>query len=80
MQIGPYLHPTLGMSGVWPLRILITNRSVFPADFLHRRIVTASANRARRVPSDTPDFPAYSQMYYRVVAGAGGSFPTLGPL
>src|ERR1700680_1962247 len=25
MQIGPYLHPATGMSGVWPLRILISS-------------------------------------------------------
>src|SRR5579859_5276831 len=37
MQFGPYLHPVIGMSGVWSLRILITQfgGSVFPADFLH---------------------------------------------
>src|SRR5712692_6974560 len=25
MQFGPYLHPATGMSGVWPLRILISS-------------------------------------------------------
>lgn len=44
MQFGPYLHPAAGMSGVWPLRILIT--SSFDQSFLlivrTRRFVTHS--------------------------------------
>lgn len=29
MQFGPYLHPATGMSGVWPLRILISSSRDF---------------------------------------------------
>jgi hypothetical protein len=29
MQFGPYLHPAIGMSGVWPLRILISSSRGF---------------------------------------------------
>jgi hypothetical protein len=45
--------------------------------FCTGRIVTAERST---VPPDSPGFPAYSQMYYRAVTGAGGSsLPTLGP-
>ena len=42
-------------------------RRAFPADCPHRWIVTelTSRNRSIRVPADTPEFPAYSQVYLR---------------
>src|SRR6266446_2914922 len=60
MQLGPYLHPATGMFGAWSLRILITNRSVFPADFLHW---TDCHLERFAVPPDTPGLPAYGQMF-----------------
>jgi protein involved in ribonucleotide reduction len=78
MQLGPSLHPDNR-----DVRRMATEDShhvdePFLLIFCTGRIVTA---RVKQVPPDTPDFPAYSQMYYRAVAGAGGSsLPTLGPL
>jgi hypothetical protein len=45
--------------------------------FCTGRIVTTDCSA---VPPDTPGFPAFGRMCYRAVTGAGGSFPTLGPL
>ena len=78
MQLGPSLHPdTRDVRRMASEDSHQTDES-FLLIFCTGRIVTA---RVKQVPPDTPDFPAYSRMCYRAVAGAGGSlFPTLGPL
>jgi hypothetical protein len=81
MQLGPYLHPADR-----DVRRMASEDShhvdeSFLLIFCTGRIVTADVNRnVLSVPPDTPGFPANGRMSYRVVAGAGGSFPTLGPL
>ena len=69
MQLGPSLHPDNR-----DVRRMVAEDShhidePFLLIFCTGRIVTARV----AVPPDTPGFPAYGRMYYRVVAGAGGS-------
>ena len=71
MQLGPSLHPANR-----DVRRMVAEDShhtdeSFLLIFCTGRIVTAERSA---VPPDTPGFPAYSRMYYRVVTGAGGSF------
>jgi hypothetical protein len=78
MQLGPSLHP----DNRDVRRMVAEDSHHFDESFLLIFCTGRIVTKPRCVvPPDTPGFPAYGRMYYRVVAGAGGSlFPTLGPL
>jgi hypothetical protein len=81
MQLGPYLHPHQADEDVWRMasedsgmQRLKTSQS-FLLIFCTGRIVTERARDARRVPPDTPDVPANSQIFNpRVTPGQGSYF------